>query len=157
MWEAQLTLRRWPTSFGGLKIDLQQPRKDLELEYDRLRRLWVDLIRKQVEQINLTYPGLYDQIVKILYDLDPDALDFELDPEERGIMPLDEYAPEARIIIPRLKEANSEADVYRIVHEVFVRAFGEDAERLRIHGYDAAAAAAEEIWAAWIKYTRPLT
>jgi len=38
--------------------------------------------------------------------------------------PDDEYAPESRTLLPRLREANSAADVQRIAHEEFVRWFG---------------------------------
>lgn len=40
--------------------------------------------------------------------------------------PEDEYDPEVRSILPRLKDARSVDDVQQIVHEEFVRWFGDD-------------------------------
>ena len=40
--------------------------------------------------------------------------------------PDDEYAPEAGTILPRLPEADSPADLRRIVREEFVRWFSEE-------------------------------
>jgi len=61
----------------------------------------------------------------------------------------DEYEPEVRTILPRLKEANSEDDLTRIIHEEFIRWFngdnlvGEPAKYKLISG---------DIWRAYQKF-----
>jgi len=58
---------------------------------------------------------------------------------------LDEYNPEARTIIPRLKNCGSEEDMLRVVYEEFVRWFRADdagpRERYR--------QIAKDIWNVW--------
>jgi hypothetical protein len=60
-----------------------------------------------------------------------------------------EYEPEAGTLVPRLREAASTADVQRIVHQEFVRWFGED-----IAGpFESYADVAGTIWREWLKFT----
>ena len=51
----------------------------------------------------------------ILFDEDPALVNFEVN--------IDEYEPEVRTILPRLRDCRSKDDVERIVHEEFVRWF----------------------------------
>lgn len=56
--------------------------------------------------------------------------------------PRDEYEPEVGTILPRLADAQSAGDVRRILHEEFIRWFGED-----LAGPDTAYdTPAQEIW-----------
>lgn len=69
-------------------------------------------------ELRQEWGGLYDRIVQLLWEADPMGLDSE-DPDQ----PTDEYAPEARTILPRLSECQGPNDVQRVVHEEFVRWF----------------------------------
>jgi hypothetical protein len=60
--------------------------------------------------------------------------------------PDDEYDPEVGTILPRLREATSESDVSRIIHEEFVRWFGPD-QAGPASSYEAAAS---DIWDYWL-------
>lgn len=62
--------------------------------------------------------------------------------------PADEYAPEVGTIVPRLKAAESARDVQAILHEEFVRWFG-DAGPL-----EAYKTAADDVWVAVLEYRR---
>ena len=66
----------------------------------------------------------------------------------------DEYDPEVDTILPRLKESKNPKDVNLIVREEFAKWFDKtDAEKIAPSIYESIA---DEIWEAWIKYTRPL-
>ena len=67
----------------------------------------------------LQYKTLYRGLAELLYRHDPIGL-------AAAEFPKDEYEPEVGTIIPRLKDAESEEDVRRIVHQEFLRWFGED-------------------------------
>lgn len=64
--------------------------------------------------------------------------------------PADEYAPEVGTIVPRLKAAESAQDVQAILHEEFVRWFG-DAGPLESYK-----TAAEDVWVAVLEYRRTM-
>jgi hypothetical protein len=72
-----------------------------------------------------------------MFKHNPIGLDFETN--------IDEYDPEARTVIPRLRECASAGDVQRVLHEQFCRWFSPElagpAEAYR--------AMAEELWAFW--------
>jgi Zn-finger nucleic acid-binding protein len=72
-------------------------------------------------ELRQEFGDLYDRIVQILWEADPIGLDFD-DPGH----PSDEYAPEARTILPRLSECQGPDDVQRVAHEEFVRWFDPD-------------------------------
>jgi len=88
--------------------------------------------------------NLYAEVEEILFRVDPLGLNFGDN--------VDEYAPEAGTILPRLEAASTEADVHRIVHEEFVQWFGEETAG------DASSRfykdAAKEIWQAWLKFSQ---
>ena len=63
----------------------------------------------------LEYPELFNTLSSLLFKTDPIGINFETN--------TDEYDPEVGTIIPRLRAAQSEADVQRIVHEEFCRWF----------------------------------
>jgi hypothetical protein len=62
--------------------------------------------------------------------------------------PGDEYVPEVETIVPRLKTAKSLQDVQAILHEEFVRWFGEAGP---LESYQAAAG---DVWQAVLEYRR---
>jgi hypothetical protein len=64
-----------------------------------------------------------------------------------GGAPSDEYAPEIGTILPRLADAQKPEDVTSVLHEEFVRWFGEDTAGSR----DAYQALASRIWAALLE------
>jgi len=57
----------------------------------------------------------------------------------------DEYEPEARTILPRLRGCHSADDVQIVLHSEFVRWFGEDTAGSQEHYKKAAS----EIWQLW--------
>ena len=61
------------------------------------------------------YGELFDATAALLFRHDPIGINFEEN--------LDEYEPEARTILPRLRDCYGAADVTRVVHEEFVRWF----------------------------------
>lgn len=65
------------------------------------------------------YGKLFDEVGKMLARADPLAL-------VRGGAPRDEYQPEARTILPRLRSCASADDVRNVVDDEFVRWFGEN-------------------------------
>jgi hypothetical protein len=64
------------------------------------------------------FKGLYDRLAAILFEEDPAGINFEDN--------TDEYEPEVRTTLPRLKDCRSVQDVQAVVHEEFIRWF--DAE-----------------------------
>ena len=79
--------------------------------------------------------GLRDAVAAAIAAADPIKL------LELGA-PGDEYDPEVSLILPRLPDARTLAEVRATLHEVFARKFGEDVAG-PLERYDAAAAA---IW-----------
>lgn len=83
------------------------------------------------------YGELFDSVTALLLRHDPIGINFKVNP--------DEYEPETRTILPRLRSCQSSADVLRVVHEEFSRWFGADtAGRPRRY-----AEIADEIWTLW--------
>jgi len=64
------------------------------------------------------YLELYRWLSELLYRYDPIGLAV-------AGAPKDEYEPEVGTIIPRLRDVTSQDDVCRVIHEEFVRWFGE--------------------------------
>ena len=85
------------------------------------------------------YKELFAEVASILYELDPLHITFD------GIAPTDEYEPEARTILPRLRSCSSVGDARRAIHEEFVQWFGPDNAGSESDYQEAA----ERLWAAW--------
>jgi hypothetical protein len=84
---------------------------------------------------------LVAEVEALLHRHDPIGIAFEDNP--------DEYRPEAESIVARLPRARSVDDVHTLVHEVFVRWFGEDTAGRAGH-YEAIA---HDVWATWCATT----
>ena len=88
------------------------------------------------------YGELFDDVAKILFRHDPIGINFEDN--------TDEYEPEARTILPRLKTCHSPQEVLTVVHEEFQRWFDPE-----IAGpADRYTDIANEVWTLW--QTSPL-
>lgn len=99
--------------------------------------------RKRRESLEVAYGSLYSDVSRLLRKADPIGLIAMGAPD-------DEYGPEVSTILPRLREANSAADVQRIVYEEFVQWF--DAKIVGpITDY---ADVSEEIWETWLNFKR---
>ena len=89
------------------------------------------------------YLKLESQVADILREHDPVSL-------ISGGAPDDEYSLEVGFILPCLREAESAADVSRLVRAEFIRCFStEMAGPLSIYE-----PVGEPIWAAWIEFKR---
>ncbi len=92
-------------------------------------------------QLKAAYKGLYEEVEEILFRHDPEEINFGFN--------TDEYDPEVGTILPRLREARSEADVHEIIFEEFARwcsVEDKDGEVYR--------AMSSEIWAAWVRFSK---
>ncbi|MDQ1835562.1 hypothetical protein [Massilia scottii] len=86
------------------------------------------------------FRALFDALSKLLFEADPIGINFETN--------TDEYEPEVGTIIPRLKQAQSEDDVRRIIHEEFCKWFDvETAGPVEAYG-----GIASKVWAEWLRY-----
>jgi hypothetical protein len=86
------------------------------------------------------FRALFDALSELLFEADPIGINFETN--------TDEYEPEVGTIIPRLKQAQSEGDVLRIIHEEFCTWFGvETAGPIEAYG-----SIASKVWAEWQRY-----
>ena len=94
-------------------------------------------------QLKALYGELFEAIATLLFRHDPVGINYETN--------ADEYEPEARTILPRLRECRSEADVNRVVGEEFDRWFGDSAGANK--NYEAIA---KEIWELWQKHNAKL-
>ena len=91
----------------------------------------------ETRRLKAEYGELFDAVAEILFRHDPIGINFEEN--------TDEYYPEARTILPRLKSCRSSEDVMTAVHEEFQRWFDPDiAGRREIY-----AKIADEVWAVW--------
>jgi hypothetical protein len=88
------------------------------------------------------YGSLFESITALLFRHDPIGLDFEDN--------TDEYEPEARTILPRLRTCHSAEEVLTIVHEEFQRWFEAETAGPREKYVEIAA----EIWLLWQTQTR---
>lgn len=82
------------------------------------------------------YGKLFSAVSEVLFRHDPIYINFETN--------TDEYDLEAETILPRLRKCQSVEDVQTVVHEEFLRWFGEDAGEREVYQE-----IAEEIWALW--------
>lgn len=84
------------------------------------------------------YGQLYNTILAVIFHHDPMNLNFEVN--------TDEYDPEVRTILPRLRSCTCEADVCKVVNEEFDRWFSHSGPR------KCYTAIASEIWELWNQY-----
>jgi hypothetical protein len=73
-------------------------------------------IREERRQLRAEYGDLFDSVAALLFRHDPIGIAFE-NPHT------DEYEPETRTILPRLRDCESAGDVLPVVHEEFVKWF----------------------------------
>jgi hypothetical protein len=100
-------------------------------------------IMEERRRLKKEYGELFDSVASLLYRADPIGIGFE-NPH------LDEYAPEAGTILPRLRTCNSADDVLRVVYEEFCRWFGVETAGGREH-YQGIAT---DIWELWLRSTQ---
>ena len=98
-------------------------------------------IEAENKRLKTEYGHLFDSVAEILFRHDPIGINFEDN--------LDEYEPEVRTILPRLRTCLSGEDVATVVHEEFQRWFDPDIAGPR----EKYLGPAEEIWDSWKKRT----
>ena len=103
---------------------LMRIKKEIDAEHRRLRA---------------EYGALFDEVVAILFRYDPIGINFDDN--------TDEYEPEARTILPRLRSCHSEEDVLAAVYEEFQRWFDPENAGPREHY----STIANEVWTLWQK------
>lgn len=96
-------------------------------------------ISEDKKRLKAEYGALFDDIAALLFRADPIGLDFEDN--------LDEYEPEARTILPRLKTCRSADEALTVVHQEFVRWFDAGTAGPEDHYKHIAS----EIWDLWQK------
>ena len=74
-------------------------------------------IAEERRRLKAEYGALFDATAALLFRHDPIGINFDTN--------TDEYEPEVRTILPRLKDCRTEADVTRVVYEEFVHWFGD--------------------------------
>ena len=72
-------------------------------------------IHTEHRRLRAEYGALFDDLATIFFRHDPIGINFEDN--------TDEYEPEARTILPRLRKCHSADDVLAVVHEEFQRWF----------------------------------
>lgn len=95
--------------------------------------------RKRQKALKATHGRLYSEVSRLFREDDPIGL-------IRIGAPDDEYDVEVSTILPRLREAQSAAEVQKLVHEEFVRWFDPDTAG-PITRY---AEVAEKTWEVWL-------
>jgi hypothetical protein len=89
------------------------------------------------------YGQLFDMLAGLLFREDPVGINFETNTSE--------YEPEAETILPRLRQCQSADDVRRVVHQEFVRWFGDSTA-----GAEARyASVASKVWELWQAHGLP--
>ena len=73
-------------------------------------------VAREREEFRRQHGPLFDACVREFYRTDP----IHVAPHA----PLDEYEPQVHTVLPRLGECTGQADVQRVLHEEFVKAFG---------------------------------
>jgi hypothetical protein len=99
-------------------------------------------IRAERHQLKTKYGNLYKEAMEILFRHDPIGINFDFN--------ADEYEPEVETILPRLKEATSQRELRKIIHEEFVQWFSP----LDVGSESRYENIASEIWAAWIRHQK---
>ena len=97
-------------------------------------------IIEERKRLRSEYRELFDTVSSLLFRHDPIEINFETN--------TDEYEPEVGTILPRLRDCASEADVVRVVHEEFMRWFGEDS----VGSAEQYAEISAEIWRLWLRF-----
>ena len=92
-------------------------------------------ILEERRRLKEEYGRLYDDLEGLLFRHDPIGINFGSN--------TDEYGPEVRTILPRLKLCKSIDEVQDVVYEEFVRWFGDAGTR------DKYQVIAAEIWQVW--------
>jgi hypothetical protein len=95
--------------------------------------------RKRQDLLQARHGALYTEVSQLLREADPIRLITIGAPD-------DEYDPEVSTILPRLREAQSAAEVQKIIHEEFVHWFDADIAG-PITYY---AEVAEKVWGVWL-------
>ena len=96
-----------------------------------------ELIELEKQYLKAEYGDLFDSVAEILFRHDPIGINCEDN--------WDEYYPEARTVLPRLKACHSAHDVTSVVHEEFVRWFEPETAGPR----EKYQLLSEEIWNRW--------
>ncbi len=96
--------------------------------------------REERQKVQEQYGNLFNTLSDIIFRHDPIGINFEDN--------TDEYDPEVGTILPRLKNAHSEAETLIIIHEEFGRWFGEDIAGSQDKYQDLAV----EIWSVWQQF-----
>ena len=96
-------------------------------------------IAAENRRLKAEYGELFDAVAEILFRHDPIGINFEDNS--------DEYYPEARTILPRLKDCASPQDVVTVIHEEFNSWFDSDTAGPRERYVDIA----DEVWTLWRK------
>jgi hypothetical protein len=96
-------------------------------------------VEADTRRLKAKYGELFDSVAEILFRNDPIGINFEDN--------TDEYEPETRTILPRLKTCQSSEDVLTMVHEEFQSWFDPDTAGAR----DRYAIIADEVWTLWRK------
>ncbi|HUQ30599.1 MAG TPA: hypothetical protein VM095_00695 [Pyrinomonadaceae bacterium] len=94
-------------------------------------------IQAETKRLKAEYGRLFDSAAEILFRHDPIGVNFEDN--------TDEYYPEVRTILPRLRACHSADGVLTVVHEEFQRWFDSDTAGSR----EDYRLIAEEIWRLW--------
>ena len=96
-------------------------------------------IDAETRRLRAEYGALFDDIAAIFFRHDPIGISFDDN--------TDEYEPEARTVLPRLKTCQSSEDVLTVVHEEFQRWFDPE-----IAGpCEKYSTIANDVWALWQK------
>lgn len=90
------------------------------------------------------YQALVAAVARAINDADPIGL-------LEGGAPADEYSPEIGTIVPRVANARSVDDVTAVLHEEFLRWFGEETAGLTQAAYEAPA---RHIWGAVLEFRK---
>ena len=95
--------------------------------------------KEQIEykRLKAEYGDLFDSVADILFQHDPVEINFGNN--------TDEYYPEVRTILPRLRNCHSAQDVTSVVHEEFVKWFEPETAGPK----DRYQLPSEEIWKRW--------
>lgn len=94
-------------------------------------------IDAEARRVRAEYGALFYDVAAIFFRHDPIGINFEDN--------TDEYEPEARTILPRLKTCHSPDDVLTVIHEEFQRWFEPDIAGPREHYSDIA----NDVWTLW--------
>lgn len=78
----------------------------------------IERIEENRRRLRAEYKALYDAVSELLFRHDPIGINFGHN--------TDEYEPEVGTILPQLAQARSALELRRVIHEEFVRWFGND-------------------------------